>query len=115
LFSFGDYVPLTVTGQAADHVVAFARRFEDECVIVVVPRHYYQLSRSSAAGKKESGPPRADWADTLVIIPDDFSQQWQCELSGRAFESSVVDNQLTLAVANLFEVFPVAVLKTASI
>lgn len=115
LFSFGEYVPLTVIGQAADHVVAFARRLEDENVIIVVPRHYYQLSCSSTAGSSESGPPRADWVDTNVIIPDDFPQRWQCELSGRALESNVADNQHTLAVTNMFEIFPVAVLKPASI
>jgi malto-oligosyltrehalose synthase len=38
LFAEGDYLPLTVAGPAADHVVAFARRRGSETAIVMIPR-----------------------------------------------------------------------------
>jgi (1->4)-alpha-D-glucan 1-alpha-D-glucosylmutase len=115
LFSFGKYVPLSTSGQAADHVISFARQYENECAIVVVPRHSYQLSKKFAATMKEPGPPPVDWADTKILIPDDFPRQWQCELSGRSIESCASADHHTLEAARLLEVFPVAVLKSASV
>ena len=95
--------------------VSFARRYEDECAVVVVPRHYYQLSNRLGVGMKEAGPPNIDWADTQIVIPEDFPQQWQCELSGRAVESYATADRHTLEVPRLLDVFPVAVLKSASV
>jgi (1->4)-alpha-D-glucan 1-alpha-D-glucosylmutase len=113
LFSFGKYVPLTACGKAANHILAFARQFEYECAIAIVPRNYYRLTHTSGSGEKASGPPRADWADTQIIIPDDFPQQWQCELSGQEIET-VANNRHSFDVAGLLDVLPVAVLKSAA-
>src|SRR5262245_25174249 len=38
LFAFGEYLPFTVEGEYADHIISFARRHEDELAIIVVPR-----------------------------------------------------------------------------
>src|SRR6185436_8184954 len=38
LLSVGEYLPLAVTGTFAEHVVAFARQYEGQTAIVVVPR-----------------------------------------------------------------------------
>nr|WP_277985144.1 malto-oligosyltrehalose synthase [Salinicola tamaricis] len=38
LFLEGDYVPLGVTGQCAEHVIALARRSADATLVLVVPR-----------------------------------------------------------------------------
>ncbi len=111
VFSFGDYIPLTASGPAAGHIISFARRFEEECVIVVVPRHYYRLLHRCGM-KHESGPPKANWADTQVILPDDFPREWHCELSGRNIETITAHDQAAFDVGELMEVFPVALLKS---
>ena len=38
LFRDGAYLPLTVTGRWQNHVVAFARRYQDQMAIAIAPR-----------------------------------------------------------------------------
>lgn len=49
LFGEGEYVPLPAQGEYADHVVAFARRWQNSVVVVVVPRLSAQLLDANAA------------------------------------------------------------------
>ena len=113
LFAFGEYIPLTVEGVSAAHVITFARRLEEEFAIVCVPRHFHQLLHHNADKTTESGPPQPEWKDTHIVLPDDFPRAWQCKLSGQDFESNDVDGTRTLRVAELLNVFPVAVLKSS--
>ncbi len=55
LFARGEYLPLRVTGPRAEHVVAFARRWQDRIVLVVVPR----LAQFAGAGQ-------GGWGDTYM-------------------------------------------------
>jgi (1->4)-alpha-D-glucan 1-alpha-D-glucosylmutase len=114
LVAFGEYIPLTVEGAAAEHVISFARRFERECAIVVVPRHFYRLLRISQATTQQAGPPVVDWADTRIVIPTDFPLEWRNELSGQLFEAFVAGDAPTLSVVELLNIFPVALLKSLS-
>jgi (1->4)-alpha-D-glucan 1-alpha-D-glucosylmutase len=66
LFDKGDHVPLAVTGAAAEQVLAFARMFGDEAVVVIVPRLNLALLR----GQATLLVPQARWADTIVDLPD---------------------------------------------
>lgn len=65
LFSLGAYVPLEVEGEHADRVMAFARRYEGDYVIMVVPVR--------AAGLLADEPKpliRAErWGDTRIRLP----------------------------------------------
>lgn len=66
LFQRGSYIPLEVTGPYAEHVVAFARQWEEQVAIVVVPRLMYGLlSRKHhfPCGKKV-------WRDTAIVLPE---------------------------------------------
>jgi maltooligosyltrehalose synthase len=114
LFSFGEYIPLNVTGRAADHVVSFARRLDHEFAITAVPRHFYSIMRSSDARMPENGPPAAEWDDTAIILPEDFPSKWLCELSGRTVKTIGANDQRAFAASELFKVFPVALLRPAS-
>ncbi len=71
LFQHGSYIPLEVTGSAAEHVVAFARLWSNELVIAIAPRLLFTLSgrhhnRQSLfpAGNKTL------WADTAIMLPE---------------------------------------------
>ena len=95
LFARGNYRPLTVTGELADHVVAFARSSGDQHCIVVVPR-----LRTADGGT---------WLNTNLHIPDDLAavpmRQWLSD-----------DAKITFAprmpVGDLLRDFPVALLAT---
>jgi len=75
LFAAGDYQPLAVTGAAADHVMAFARRDADAVAIVVVTRSASHL----LSGDDLLEIARNRWRDTRL----EFTSK---ESAGREFE-----------------------------
>ncbi len=46
LFAFGEYIPLTVEGESADHVISFARRLARDFAIVVCTAAFPSIARS---------------------------------------------------------------------
>jgi (1->4)-alpha-D-glucan 1-alpha-D-glucosylmutase len=112
LFSFGEYIPLTVDGELAEHVICFARRLERECIVAIVPRNFYRLLRRCGGRKNETGPPKVEWDNTTIVMPGDFPGGWHCELSDQFVETKAANDLQTLDIAELFEVFPVALLKS---
>jgi (1->4)-alpha-D-glucan 1-alpha-D-glucosylmutase len=112
LFAFGDYIPLAIEGNLADHIISFARRLESEFAIVCVPRHIYRVIDRSKSKSTASGPPQPKWADTRIILPDDFPSDWHCKLSGRDVESKNIGGSRTIAVADLLNALSVTLLKT---
>jgi (1->4)-alpha-D-glucan 1-alpha-D-glucosylmutase len=107
VFTFGEYIPLTASGPAAEHVICFARRWEEKCVIAVVPRHVYRLTAGNVV---ESLRDSATWGGTQLVQPSDFATNWRCRLSGRTFDATNADGEATVDVADLLKVFPVALL-----
>lgn len=85
LFAQGDYRPLHVSGQRADHIVAFARRHEDmhlTCAVAI------RLS-GALVGSKTACPTSDWWGDTWL----------ETHTGGRlsaaeAFESSVISYRI---------------------
>jgi (1->4)-alpha-D-glucan 1-alpha-D-glucosylmutase len=112
VFSYGEYIPLTTTGRAADHIVAFARRLERETVLVAVPRQHYLLT--GAGCETEHGGPQAIWEDTRVLVPDDCGRLWDSLFAADVVESSIDQSQPTLEVSDLFATFPVALFRSRS-
>lgn len=100
LFRCGQYVPLEVLGQKAEHVCAFARVHEGGAVIVVAPRLVVGL-----AGGKERHAIGEIWGDTRVVLPAEI---------GTAFRNCFTGEQVhadgALPVAEVLRDFPVAVL-----
>ncbi len=43
IFRKGNYIPLEVSGAKEENIIAFARQFEDEEIIVIVPRFIYNM------------------------------------------------------------------------
>jgi maltooligosyltrehalose synthase len=112
LFTFGEYIPLTVEGESADHVISFARRLERKFAIVCVPRHVHQLLNRKDGKAIDRGPSRPNWKDTRIILPDEYPHSWHCKLSGREVESNDIDGVPSIGITELLDVFPVAVLKS---
>jgi (1->4)-alpha-D-glucan 1-alpha-D-glucosylmutase len=64
LFRDGAYLPLAISGQTADHLVAFARRRRQQTAIVLAPRLYAQL-----LGEQQQLPVGAEvWGDTRIDL-----------------------------------------------
>lgn len=67
LFTGGEYLPLEIEGEYAEHVVAFMRRFRDRIAVTVIGRFFYRLldeEEQLPVGKQV-------WGDTRVLLPPD--------------------------------------------
>ncbi len=98
LFRSGAYRPLEVTGRFAESVIAFAREWGGERVVVVVPR------LTSGLGCPPLG---LVWDDTAVVPPE-RGIAWRDVLTGAAHAAGK-DGRLLLA--DLFGELPLAVLR----
>jgi len=100
LFDEGEYIPLRVTGARADHVIAFARRFQNDWCLVAVPRLCASLTRAGTPplGKKA-------WKDTRIEMPPEFPAD-----AADIFTDSEVS---TPRLSDLFATLPLAVIAVA--
>jgi (1->4)-alpha-D-glucan 1-alpha-D-glucosylmutase len=64
LFVQGEYTPLEIDGDMREHAIAFARSYEGDVAIVVVPRLVFDLAAQGTARKSEP------WRGTRVILTD---------------------------------------------
>jgi len=65
LFTHGAYLPLSVHGSQAVHVLAYARSHGDQHALVVVPR----ICAMRVAGHADATQAAAYWGDTRVRLP----------------------------------------------
>ncbi len=108
LFQRGEYVPLTVTGELARHVVAFLRRHQSDTVVVAVPRLCAELLKS------ESRLPLGQqvWSDTRIELPANHSVLRNL-FTGEVITSNGSSAGGALLAAKVFQNFPVALLLPA--
>ena len=120
LFRDGDYLPLDVRGPGARHVMAFMRRHEQACLVVIAVRLFATLdqhlpdaaSEPIDAGVRKRLPiGEALWRDTIVLLPEGSA--------GLAFEDCITGTAHAapdgrLGLAQVFRHFPGAVLVTAA-
>jgi (1->4)-alpha-D-glucan 1-alpha-D-glucosylmutase len=66
LFQRGEYLPLEVAGERAKHLVAFARRYKKQALIVLAPRLCAQL----LAGELRMPGGEEVWQDVQIQIPE---------------------------------------------
>ena len=98
LFREGDYHEVTVTGEKANHIIAFERRREAQRLLIIVPRLTYSL-----------GPwPVGDvWNETFLTVPgEQEAQDWHDVLLQRAIPAI----QDRLALPTILSDLPFAVL-----
>jgi (1->4)-alpha-D-glucan 1-alpha-D-glucosylmutase len=100
LFQEGQYVPVEVFGEKAEHVVAFARKYGNRVLLVIAPRLVAGL-----LGDRDSAPIGAEvWKDTRVALPCR-----ECRNSYRnVFSGGIVELAGEAGVAELLSEFPVA-------
>jgi (1->4)-alpha-D-glucan 1-alpha-D-glucosylmutase len=106
LFQQGEYLPLAVGGSKADHVIAFARKFEGTSVIVVVPRLVASLLNDSDIDLPPIGA--RIWQDTQVLLPCACREACRNVFTGKALELVKADGQTKIDVSSALAEFPVA-------
>ncbi|MFD2571295.1 malto-oligosyltrehalose synthase [Spirosoma soli] len=100
LFANGHYVPLQVAGRHKQHVLAFARRYQQTWYVVAVPLGLAQLI------DPQDGLDALDWHDTRIVLPDYAPDQWEHRLikaSGKVEKG--------IAVKDIFGDVPLGLLK----
>jgi (1->4)-alpha-D-glucan 1-alpha-D-glucosylmutase len=99
LFLEGQYIPLDVQGSQANHIVAFARRYQQQWAIAISPRFLTTLIQPG------EDPLGEVWQDTQLRLPDGCPTHWSDALSERSLDSTNV-----LTIADVLTQFPVALL-----
>jgi (1->4)-alpha-D-glucan 1-alpha-D-glucosylmutase len=102
LFRAGSYIGLTAANEKEEHLVAFARSYEDQMALVAVPRLSYTLMR----GRLQ--PPMGDaWGNAVLQLPAEMMGTRLLNIfTGEVFSA----NGRTLPCRDLFAHFPVALL-----
>ncbi len=98
VFNQGDYFPLEVGGKFKEHIVAFARRFEDTTLVAVTPRF---LTSVIQPGKYPLG--EDIWADTYLQLPSNVASSWKDTITDQAIQFDE-----TVKVGEVLKYFPVA-------
>ncbi|HUB02497.1 MAG TPA: malto-oligosyltrehalose synthase [Terriglobales bacterium] len=105
LFERGNYVPLSVSGTKAKHLVAFARTYEDKRLIVAVPR----LCATLLGGTADICQP-AIWGATNVDIGSTKGSCYHDLFTGNCISAHPDVDFRLIPVATLLRSFPVALL-----
>jgi (1->4)-alpha-D-glucan 1-alpha-D-glucosylmutase len=105
LFADGSYIPLQAVGDAAEHIVAFARRHGDAAALVATSRLCAKMLDGNSIAV-----PASRWGKTRLILP--------AELAARQFHDVLADRpmpigQAYLPVADLLDKLPVALMISA--
>lgn len=65
LFEQGEYIPLAVEGELSNHLIAFAREHDKECLIVIAGRFF-----SSLCSRQEKPIGEQYWKETNLILKE---------------------------------------------
>jgi (1->4)-alpha-D-glucan 1-alpha-D-glucosylmutase len=104
LFRDGEYLPLEIQGTHANHIIAFARRFENQTAIAIAPRFLTNLIQPGEHPLGESV-----WQDTHLQLPPGTSFTWNNVLTQQPLQAKE-----TLSISAALAHFPVALLVSDS-
>jgi (1->4)-alpha-D-glucan 1-alpha-D-glucosylmutase len=100
VFEKGNYLPIAVEGERAEHIVAFARTYNGASAISIVPRFLTSLIAPDQApyGK-------AVWGDTALVLPPDLKGPWHDALTDVKHR-----DQPRVPISKILQTFSVALL-----
>lgn len=106
LFAEGNYVPLSVRGARAKHVIAFARTHGNQTAIVVAARFFLRLCNSHRTPWGEE-----TWLNTTLLLPKKIAcARFRDVLTGSVLQPQPQDDHSTVPLAKVFARCPVALL-----
>jgi (1->4)-alpha-D-glucan 1-alpha-D-glucosylmutase len=109
LFQGGAYIPLTVSGEEKEHVVAFARQNGHTWALVAVLR---LVTRVCTPGRRCVG--RIMGQDSFVTLPARAPAQWVNILTGETSRALPTSDGQVIHLHDLFRHLPVALLSSVS-
>jgi (1->4)-alpha-D-glucan 1-alpha-D-glucosylmutase len=108
LFQGGEYLKINIQGKGADHLLAFARKDQNDFAIIVVPR----LLTAFFTGKPDPSL-NAVWSDTRLELPLTAPTEYQEVFCQCRVKASAAEDQLQLPLPASFEIFPFAILSAS--
>lgn len=114
LFRDGEYIPLTVAGSAADHICAFARRHQDQQILVIAPRLFAKLLNGEL-GALPLG--EEVWGDTMLHLLDEVptSGHFRNVYTQETLSTQSMNGSSILPLADVLRHYPVALLTTSNL
>jgi (1->4)-alpha-D-glucan 1-alpha-D-glucosylmutase len=107
LLSSGEYLPMAADGPRSAHLFAFVRRAGDVRALVAIPRLLAGLAPDP------NRPPLGSeaWQDTRLVLTGLAPEsRWRNLFTGEGLIAENRDGQSSLAAADVFASFPVALL-----
>lgn len=108
LFQNGEYQPLETLGEKRHHLCAFQRTWENQTIVVVVPRllhHVIPNSEEPALGKSV-------WGDTKIVLPEQTSAtRYRNTLTKETLSTETFEESQTLSTARIFNQLPIAMME----
>jgi (1->4)-alpha-D-glucan 1-alpha-D-glucosylmutase len=102
LYGQGRHLPVRAVGARRSQVVAFARRFDRQALLVAVSRFHKDLPAPVGEGT---------WGGTTLRLPTPLSGLWRDVLTGATVPTSLTDRAPHLSLGVVFRRLPVAVLE----
>ena len=103
----GAYVPLQPEGEAADHLVAFARHHPSGTLMAVVPRLAGSLTQDGR--RLPLGEPA--WASTRILLPEPLqAAHYRHLMTGETIQVARAPDRSAVLAADVFRTSPVALL-----
>ena len=95
LFRQGTYEPVEAAGSHASHVIAFARVWKKDRLVIAVGRHFARLTNGGRHWPSV-------WDATLRLPPGKYRE---------IFGAASADYRNDVALANLFHTIPISVMR----
>ncbi|MEA5562872.1 malto-oligosyltrehalose synthase [Planktothrix agardhii] len=103
VYQQGTYIPLEVTGDYGEHILAFGRTYGQTITITVVPRFL-----TSLVEPKQFPLGNNIWQDTAIKLPEDWTTNWKEMITNQGIKGNHF-----LKIGDILTVFPVALLATS--
>ena len=100
-YTNAEYIPLTVEGEYAANVLAYARSYQNEWYVIAVPLHLADLGK-----QRQQEILFIDWKDTRIVLPGNAPSNYE-----HLFSKIKGVHQRQIAVREIFKSLPLAVLK----
>jgi len=114
LFANGDFLPAEVRGPAAEKVLAFFQRHENDWSLTVVPRWLAHEKASDGETGMDSARGSEMWGQTVIALPPGAPETWLNILTGTRTKAHAADVEHVLRVGEVLGDFPVALLSSVS-
>jgi len=106
IFAEGDYLPLEVTGERQNNVIAFARKPGDRAVIVLTARFFTRLGTSSQL------PVGDVWKNTAVVMKGEIKAgRYRDIFTGKEMDISAGEDGGQILLREAFAHLPLALLE----